>query len=427
MRECVMRALPAAVALVMAGSAGMAQGSGFQLMEQNASGLGNAYAGQAAAAENASTIFWNPAGMTRLPGRQVSGAINLIKPQSEFSNTGSAPPPTLPLGGNGGDAGDLAIVPNAYASWQIAPQWWVGLGITVPFGLKTEYDPTWIGRFQGRTAEIKTIDVNPSVAFKLSDAVSLGAGISYQKAEVKFQRATFLGLGTEGDVDLNIDDDSWGWNVGALFNIAPATRVGLAYRSEVEHDFTGPLRVSGPAGLIAAPSTRLTAELPATLSVGISHQLNPQWELLGDVTWTRWSSIKSLPLIATSASGLGPSGTTLDTFNFQFRDTYRIGVGANWNWRNDTQLKFGVAYDKSPVTDTFRTVTLPDADRIWLAIGVKHRLSKQATLDVGYAYILIDDPSIAQRRNGEAVPRGNVVGQYDSNVNILSAQFTYSF
>jgi long-chain fatty acid transport protein len=428
MKEFEMRVLPAAIALAMAGAAGVAQGSGFQLMEQNASGLGNAYSGQAAAAENASTIFWNPAGMTRLPGRQASGALNIIRPKSEFSDTGSAPPPGSTLGGNGGDAGDWAFIPNTYLSWQLAPQWWVGLGVTVPFGLKTEYDRSWMGRFQGRLAEIKTIDVNPSLAFKLNDAVSFGGGISYQKAHVKFQRATFLAPGVEGDVDLNIDDDSWGWNVGAMFNMGPATRIGLTYRSAIEHDFEGPLKVTTAGGvLIAAPETRLTAELPATTSLGFAHQVNPQWEILGDVTWTQWSSIKSLPLIATSASGPFAPGATADTFNFQFRDTYRVGVGANWSWRNDTTIKFGIAYDKSPVTDTFRTVTLPDADRFWLAVGVKYRMSKQATLDVGYAHILIDDPAIAMRRNTEVPPRGNVVGQYDSNVNILSAQFTYSF
>jgi long-chain fatty acid transport protein len=433
MKSCVVRILPAAIAMAMGGAAGVAHGSGFQLMEQNASGLGNAYAGQAAAAENASTIFWNPAGMTRLPGMQATGAVNLIRPKSEFSNSGSAPPtPLNPLGGNGGDAGDLAVVPNTYFSWQLAPRWWVGIGVTVPFGLKTDYDPDWIGRFQSRTAEIKTIDVNPSVAFKLSDAVSIGGGISYQKGHVKFQRSTLLGApfpaGTEGKIDLNIDDDAWGWNVGAMFSMGQATRIGLTYRSEIEYDLEGPLKVFGPGGvLVAAPSSRLTAELPATVSLGVAHQINPQWELLGDVTWTRWSSIKSLPLIATSASAVGPTGATLDTFNFQFRDTYRAGLGANWSWRGDTTVKFGIAYDKSPVTDTFRTATLPDADRFWLAIGVKYRVSKQATLDVGYAHIMIDDPVIAMRRNGEVPPRGNVVGEYDSSVNILSAQFTYSF
>lgn len=427
------RLLPVAMAFALGGLAGVAHGSGFQLMEQNASGLGNAYAGQAAAAENASTIFWNPAGMTRLPGRQASGALNIIRPKSEFSNTGSAAPtPLNPLGGNGGDAGDWAFVPNAYLSWQLAPQWWVGLGVTVPFGLKTEYEPAWMGRFQSRMAEIRTIDVSPSVAFKLNDSVSFGGGISFQKADVKFQRATLLGapfpVGTEGNINLKIDDESWGWNLGVLFNAGPATRVGVTYRSAIEHDLEGTLAVTGPGGvLIANPGSRLTAELPDTISVGIAHRINPRWEVLGDVTRTRWSTIKALPLIATSASAVGAAGTTLDTFNFQFRDTYRVGVGLNWEWRNDATLKFGVAYDRSPVTDAFRTATLPDDDRVWLAFGVKYRLSRQATLDFGYAHLFIDDPSIAMRRNAELPPRGNLVGQYDSNVNIFSAQLTYSF
>lgn len=422
-----------AVASALVAFAGGAQASGFQLMEQNASGLGNAYAGQAAAAENASTIFFNPAGMTRLPGIQASGALNIIRPKSEFTNTGSAAPtPLNPLGSNGGDAGDWAFIPNTYFSWQLSPRWWVGLGVTVPFGLKTEYDTGWIGRFQGQLAEVKTIDVNPSVAFKLSDAVSLGGGISIQKAQVKFQRSTLLGApfpaGSEGRINLKIDDASWGWNVGALFNLGQATRIGVTYRSAIEHDLEGPLTlIGGVATLVAAPNTRLTAKLPDTVSWGIAHRINPQWELLGDVTWTRWSTIKALPLLAASPSAIGATGATLDTFNFQFKDTYRIGVGANWNWRSDLTMKFGVAFDKSPVTDTFRTVTLPDEDRVWLAVGAKYRMSKQATLDVGFAHLFVNDPSIAMRRNTEAPPRGNVVGQYESNVNIISAQFTYSF
>ena len=170
--------IPVAVTAAVAAFSSGALASGFQLVEQNASGLGNAYSGQAAAAENASTIFWNPAGMTRLPGRQVALAINAIRPQSEFNDNGLSRSPT---GGalsatntNGGDAGDWAFVPNGYLSWQINPSWWVGIGVTVPFGLKTEYDTTFIGRFQSQRAEVKTIDINPSVAWKLSDAVSLG-------------------------------------------------------------------------------------------------------------------------------------------------------------------------------------------------------------------------------------------------------------
>jgi long-chain fatty acid transport protein len=422
-----------AVAVALAGSAGVAQGSGFQLMEQNASGLGNAYAGQAAAAENASTIFWNPAGMTRLPGRQFSGAINLIKPTAEFTDSGgSATPLGLPVGPggtNGGDAGDLAVVPNLYLSWQMSPTLWLGLGVTVPFGLKTEYDQSFIGRFQSQSAEIKTIDINPSIAFKLNDMVSLGAGISYQRAEVKLDKSALLPLPgpTESRASLDADDDSWGFNVGALFNVGPATRIGVAYRSSIEHDLAGSLRFSAP-GFSTANNVGLTAELPDTFSVGIAHQLNRTWELLGDVTYTKWSQIKALPLVTTSGSAVAPAGATVDTFNFQFKDTWRVGVGANWKWRDDFTWKFGVAYDKSPVTDQFRTVTLPDSDRTWVAVGGKYQMSKQATLDFGYAHLFIKDASINQQRGVGAPPfQGNVIGNYEASVDILSVQFSYNF
>jgi len=182
--KLIRKVMPLAVAAALTGFSAGAQASGFALIEQNASGIGNAYAGGAAVAEDASTIYFNPAGMTRLPGRQAVGALHAIKPKTEFTNTGS----TLAaaqgsLGGNGGDAGDWAFVPNAYLSWQINNQWFVGVGLNAPFGLKTEYDAGWVGRFHALESEVKTINVNPSVAFKLSDAVSLGFGVNWQRME----------------------------------------------------------------------------------------------------------------------------------------------------------------------------------------------------------------------------------------------------
>ena len=413
------------VATALTAMAGQASASGFQLMEQNASGLGNAYAGQAAAAENASTIFFNPAGMTRLQGRQVSGAINLIRPSSEFTNSGTSTAPAgLPSpGGNGGDAGDWAAVPNLYMSWQIDPKWWVGVGVSVPFGLATEYDNGWFGRFQSQKAEIKTIDINPSVAYKLNDVVSLGGGISFQRAQVKIDRSAFVGIETLSN--LKLEDDSIGFNLGAMFSISPATRIGLSYRSAIEHDLTGTARVTG----VGSAPISTSAELPDTLAWGISHQLDSKWQLLGDITLSKWSNIKQVPIRTTAASPLGPSGRLLDTFAFEFKDTYRIGIGANYQMRNDFMLKLGVAYDKSPVTDQHRTVTLPDNDRTWLAIGGKYQASKQMTLDFGYAYLFIKDAPINSRKGVVAAPfQGNVVGNYeDPSVHILSAQITYSF
>jgi long-chain fatty acid transport protein len=422
----------AAVALAAGGANGVAYGSGFQLMEQNASGLGNAYAGQAAAAENASTVFFNPAGMTRIPGRQAVLAVNAIGPSAEFSNSGGSTAPLgLPSpGGNGGDAGGWSAVPNAYLSWQLAPQLWFGLGLSVPFGLKTEYDQGWVGRFQSQNSEIKTVDINPSVAYKVNDVLSLGAGISYQRAEVKVDRSAILVPPVESRARIDIDDSQWGFNLGVLVNLSPGTRIGLTYRSAMDYELTGNIRFSNvPVLGTATNGVRANAELPDTISWAIAHAFNPRWEMLADITYTRWSKIKAVPLVTTSASAVVPaSGVTLDTFNFQFKDSYRVGVGVNYKWSEAFTLKLGAAYDKSPVEDRFRLSFLPDSDRTWLAVGAQYRMSKQATLDLGYAHLFVKDGSINQQRGVAALPlQGNVIGNYDNHVNIVSAQFSYSF
>jgi long-chain fatty acid transport protein len=430
MKACK-RFVAASVGAALSAITGTAFASGFQLLEQNASGLGNAYAGQAAAAENASTIFFNPAGMTRLPGRQVTGAINFIKPSAEFTNTGGS----AAAGGfaspaaNGGDAGHLTLLPNTYASWQITPQIWIGLGVSVPFGLATEYDEGWVGRFQSRKSEVKTIDINPSIALKVSDAISIGAGVSYQRATVKVDRSVLLVPGAESRANINLDDHAFGFNAGAMFQVAPQTRVGVTYRSAIKYDLEGDVFFRNIPGLGTA-TNNLSAQvkLPETISVALSHAISRELELLSDVTFTRWSRLKRLPLTTTSTSAVAATGTTLDTFAFEFRDTWRVGLGANYKLDDDFMIKVGAAYDRSPVTDFYRTVTLPDNNRIWLAIGAKHRLNRQATLDWGYAHVFIKEGPIDQRR-GVATPpfQGNVIGNYDSDVNILSVQLTYGF
>lgn len=423
------RILEWSVTAALAGGVAGAHASGFQLMEQNASGLGNAYAGQAAAAENASTVFFNPAGMTRLPGRQVSAALNFIRPSAEFTNSGgsAAPAGFSSPGGNGGDAGAWNMIPNTYASWQVSPQVWVGLGITVPFGLSTEYDEGWFGRFQSRKSSVKTIDVNPSVALKVSDMLSIGAGVSFQHAEVKVDRSVFTG--GESRANINIDDNAWGFNLGAMINLNPQTRVGVTYRSAMKHELEGDVRfINAPGGGTPTNNVAAGVTLPDTISVGVSHTVNNRLELLGDLTFTRWSKIKRIPLVTTTGSALTAANTILDTFTFEFKDSWRAGVGANYRWNDNFTLKVGAAYDKSPVEDFYRTVTLPDNDRTWLAIGGKHRLTRQAVVDWGYAHLFIKDAPINQQRGTAAPPlQGNVIGNYDANVNILSVQMTYGF
>jgi long-chain fatty acid transport protein len=211
---------------LMAGSE--VQAAAFALYEQGVSGLGSAYAGAAAVAEDATTVWWNPAGMARLgSGKHFAIAGSIIAPSTKFSDSGSAPAGGRPLGGNGGDAGSTAFVPSMFFAMQYDPRWNFGVGVSVPFGLKTEYESTWIGRFQGISSKVETLNINPSVSYKFSDAASVGFGLSYQRGKIDLLQAVSFGALGEGQNKVNLDGDAWGFNVGALFNVAPATRLGI--------------------------------------------------------------------------------------------------------------------------------------------------------------------------------------------------------
>lgn len=420
-------AVSAAVVAALALAAGPAAASGFALIEQNASGLGNAYAGQAAAAENASTIFFNPAGMTLLGGRQASGTFNVIRPDTGFTDNGGsrAPSGAIPLGNLGGDGGGWNYVPNAYLSWQLTPRLWAGVGLSVPFGLKTTYDPNFIGRFQSQKSQLATYDLNPSIAFKFNDWLSVGGGVSYQYARLALDRSFSVVTSARAQT-VSLHDGAWGWNIGAMFNLGKDTRLGLSYRSSMNYDLAGGITVAG----VGTATGKVSLSMPDSASLALSHQLNDKWQLLGDATWTKWSRIQNLPLFLTSPLGASPAGSVSDTLDLQFKDSWRVGVGTNYRWTDNFTLKLGVAYDKTPVPDaTHRSVFLPDLNRTWLSFGGKHQLTKSGVLDVGYARIFMSDGDILRNKGTGAAAglQGIVSGSYKSHVDIVSVQYTHSF
>jgi long-chain fatty acid transport protein len=419
-------------AALLAVLCGEASAAGFHLLEQNASGLGNAYAGQAASAQDSSTIFFNPAGMTQLPGRNAVGAVHFIKPSIEFRNTGSSTAsPLLPLGGNGGNATDSAVIPNLYYSWQVNPQVFIGVGVTAPFGLKTEYDPTWVGRFHGIHSELKTVNVNPTIALKVSDSLSVGAGVNFQRADATLSNAVNFGALGEGVATVKGDDTTWGWNAGVLYSMGPETRIGVAYRSSMGYKIDGWASFAGrPAALAGlVPDGPITADvrLPATASVSLFHRVNPKWDLLADVSWTGWSTIKTINIVR-------PNGQLLSTTPLEWRDTWRFAAGANYHVNDAWTMRFGLAYDQSPVKDAERTPRIPDTDRTWVAIGAQYRVSKQLAIDAGYAHLFVKDSSsdLCNAVQAAANPpacagKNNLVGTYENDVNILSMQLRYSY
>lgn len=394
--------------LALAGFAELSQAAGFALVEQNASGLGNAYAGQAASAQDASTIFFNPAGMTLLPDRQLVLVGHLIKPGMEFSGTVAAPFPVG--GGQGGDAGNWAFVPNAYYAFRLTPKVNLGVGLNSPFGLKTEYDPTWIGRYQAIKSEVKTINLNPSIAYKVSDSLSLGAGLNVQWIEaVLTNRIPLYG---QPLVTIKGDDYGWGYNLGALWQASPATRVGLSYRSEVRYTLDGTSSTSNPT--VAPLNGPVTADitLPASASLSLFHTLSPRWDLLADLTWTGWSSFDKLPI----------QGTINKTTPENWEDILRYSLGATWHMSDKLSLRGGLAYDEAPVSDRYRTPRIPDGARTWVALGGQYRLSRQGALDFGYAHLFVNSPGLQSSDNGTTLN-----GRYDSQVDILSVQYTHNF
>jgi long-chain fatty acid transport protein len=350
-----------------------AHAAGFALIEQSASGMGNAFAGGSAIAEDASTIFFNPAGMTYIQGTQAAAALHLIRPSSEFSGTIVG---TGKAGGSGGDAGDLAFVPNTYFKMDLTDSIKLGVGLSAPFGLKTEYDESWIGRFQAVKSEVKTININPALAFKVNDHLSLGFGVSAMWAKAELTNAVNLGPFGVGFGTVKGDDWGFGFNLGAIYQATADTRFGVAFRSKVEQHLEGDVNFTRPAValpgalLAATANSAVTADvsLPENFSISVFSHLNDTWDFMGDVTWTRWSQFKELAIYRAS-------GTLLTRTVENWDNTMRYSVGVNYHYSDAIKLRAGLAYDEEAIKDEFRTARIPGNDRKWLSLGASYQMS----------------------------------------------------
>lgn len=411
MSKMTMRTLPA---LLLAAFAGSASAAAFQLWEQNASGIATSYAGSAAVADNASTIFFNPAGMTQLSGINVSAGVAAVGPSFKFKNEGSSGTGAMAaamVGGNGGDAGGWAAVPNAYLAWQLTPQWHVGLGISSPFGLSTKYDDSnWVGRFHSLKSEITTINVNPSVAYKVNEKVSLGFGLNYQKINAEMSNLTPAGM-----YNLKGDDAAWGWNAGALFTLSPSMRVGVSYRSEVDYTLEGTRTLAG-----ASAPAKADLKLPGTFILSVWQQLSDRWEAMGDLSYTNWSTVNKLNVVNKATGAVA-------TEIFGYDNSWRFAWGAAYKASDAWKAKFGIAYDRTPTTNGDRSARVPDNDRIWLSVGGQWRPSKGTTLDFGYAYLYLKDPNVAQFKDYGVAGTATLRGKYTDSGHVLGLQYSQGF
>lgn len=442
----MMKHLPLKLSVVLVSSTfcSLSFGSGFAIQEQSVTGLGRAFAGSAVVADDASTIFFNPAGLTNLSNSELAVGLHYISPQTDFTDAGSTTAPGVGgaalTGNDGGDAGEDAIVPNIFYAHRINDRMVAGIGITAPFGLATDYSDDWQGRYHAIRSEVKTININPSFAFKANEKLSVGFGFSVQYIDLELSQAVDFGSicasvpaacasvqNNDGKAKLTADDWGWGYNLGLTYQASEATRLGLAYRSKISHHLTGdgkfrvPANAQGVANALGFVDGNISGDvdLPETASFAIHHQVNNKIAIMGDATWTRWSRFEELAINSSDVARLN------STKQEQWDNTMRYALGVDYQYDDQWTFRGGVAYDETPTSDAFRTARIADESRTWLAFGASYKFTDQLTIDAGYTHIFIDEPDIDETLDLPLNHR--LVGQYEGSVDILSVQARWSF
>jgi long-chain fatty acid transport protein len=373
-----------------------ANAGGFALREQSAYGQGSSFAGVAAGG-SLSSMFWNPATMTQVPGIQTEIVASGIMPYTAHTPTAGSTLAGAPFFfGGTGDSGDDALVPSGYASWQINPSLWLGLSVNSPFGLSVSFPDRWAGRdFAAGSTSLKTYNATPSIAYQINNWISIGAGIQIEYAKADLTKGLGFTLGNQ----FNLNGSGWGYGLtaGVTLTPTPTTTIGLGYRSAINQEING--AISLPAGVGFNPpfstpgAASTTLNLPDVVSLGLRQRLDQQWTLLGTVEWTNWSRIGTSTVVQSNGATalVGLNNVTLP---FQFSDGWFYSLGAEYQWNDKLAVRAGVGYEKSPITDQVRIPLLPDNNRTWLSAGATYQFTKALAFDFAYSHLFVKSTSI---------------------------------
>lgn len=379
-----------------------ANAGGFSIREQSTSGLGAAFAGNAAGYD-LSTIYWNPAGVaTAGVGVTTESHYALILPNSRIDPVDGQPTAAL-LGAffgydtNPTNIEEVAIVPASYGAYRINDKLTLGFGINSPFGLSTKSDnPNYLDQFSYRSADLLTMNLNPVIGYQVSDTLSIGVGFQAQYTDLELNQAFLAGVGVDPTAKLQGDDWGYGFTIGAMWKPVAGTTIGIGYRSKIENTLEGDVYVDG-IGQFANIEADL--DLPDILTISLRQDLSPNMRLLGTFEWTNWSILQTVKVQDTGTGSQllfpGVGGAAPVQIEANWDDGYFLSGGLEYDYNSQLTLRGGVAYEWSPVQEpTQRLSTIPDADRIWLSVGATYKWNEMTSFDIGYTHIFIEDSDI---------------------------------
>ncbi|MDR8364488.1 outer membrane protein transport protein [Pseudomonas sp. JL3] len=400
--------------------------SGFALNEQSISGMGTGFAGRSSSADDASTIFGNPAGISRLKREQVTGGAALLDARTDISDASSSPN----SGSNDGDMVPLVAVPMGYYVKPIDEHWAFGIGMYAPFGLVTDYENGFAGRYFGSKSEVKVITLQPTVSYAFNDKVSIGFGPTINRIEGTLEsNLSITQAAPDGKVKIKGDDTALGYNIGVLVQATDSTRVGLTYHSKVKYKLEGDTKVDYNvlAAVGQSPNQKYDASLdlttPESVDFSVTHELNDKWTLYAGSTWTRWSRLKEITVENKGVPTIlnGQFGTITEEQNWH--DTWAHAIGASYQLNKQWVLRTGLSIDQAPTNNVDRSPRIPTGDRKIFSLGAGWSPTDDLTIDVAYSYLHEESVKINNSNN-----RGQTYNaKYENRANGFGVGATYRF
>ncbi|THK34346.1 transporter [Ensifer sp. MPMI2T] len=405
-----------AVAALLAGIA-TAEAGGFAVREQSAYGQGSSFAGIAAPGDSISSMFWNPAAVTTVTGVTVEGNVTAVFPRSELDvDPSRSTLAVLGITGDGGNVGEIGIVPGTYFAMPVSDQLYFGVSVTAPYGLSTTSDIPWVGMFSHLEADVLSINVSPVVGVKLNDMISVAAGLQVQYLDVEIESA-LAPTGSPPRQRIQGDDYGVGFVAGVTLTPFDGTTLGIGYRSMVKHTLDGSQSFDIPVagGLIPAGRYPITADitLPETVTVGLRQRITESFALTAGIEWANWSRIQTVPFEGS------PAGSDLA---LNYDDGWFFAIGGEYQYNPNLTLRAGLGYEIAPTTDEDRSMRLPDADRIWASIGASYNWNERLSLDIGYSHLFVDDAPVDETTAGV-----RYAGEAEGSVDIISFGLRYKF